>query len=224
MATPPKPKRAVRVQVAPDLSPEYISLLNDQPWPEDGNEFARHSFHADAKNIWREWRTGVVAQYVARHRGRRPSLWWRFDAPEPRRRLSGAGVEAALADWRGEVWRWRGYPSNGSASTGSTRRRSSRRPPTWRASTCCSATRCGASSAPTCSPRPCPRSSGPMPDAPATRVLVKVGQGLVGGTAVERYDWIDATPEQALAYANNDPAWRQAKAASWAKRLWRRLF
>ena len=63
-----------------------------------------------------------------------------------------------------------------------------------------------------------------MPDAPTVRVLVKVSEEAIGTAKVERFDYVDATPEQALAYANNDPAWRAAKAASWAARLWRRLF
>src|SRR2546430_12621096 len=42
--------------------------------------------------VWREHRDVVVAHYAKRWAGSRPKAWWRWDAPEPRRRLGGSGV------------------------------------------------------------------------------------------------------------------------------------
>ena len=64
-----------------------------------------------------------------------------------------------------------------------------------------------------------------MPKPPITStVLIKVAEEQSGANKIERYEWIDATPAQLFAYANNDPNWRNAKPeTTWASRLWRRL-
>jgi hypothetical protein len=42
--------------------------------------------------VWRENADRIVAEFAAENPGQRPLLWWRFDAPEPRRRLGGTGT------------------------------------------------------------------------------------------------------------------------------------
>lgn len=45
-----------------------------------------------AREFWVAHRDLVLKQYTDRHPGRRPLLWWHYDAPEPRRRLGGTGT------------------------------------------------------------------------------------------------------------------------------------
>ncbi len=42
--------------------------------------------------LWQEHGTAITAEWVARQPGTRPWGWWRFEAPEPRRRLGGTGT------------------------------------------------------------------------------------------------------------------------------------
>jgi hypothetical protein len=59
----------------------------------------------------------------------------------------------------------------------------------------------------------------PPPAAPRQhRVLVERADG-------SGFEFVDATPEQALAYVNGDPRWRNAEgSSSWASRSWLRIF
>jgi hypothetical protein len=63
-----------------------------------------------------------------------------------------------------------------------------------------------------------------MSDGDKVRVLVRTVQRQDGVATVELYDWEECSAAQAAAYANGDPAWREAKAeTSWTARLWHRL-
>jgi hypothetical protein len=44
--------------------------------------------------IWREHADEIVAHFARRWAGTRPALWWRWDAPGPRKRLGGVGTPA----------------------------------------------------------------------------------------------------------------------------------
>lgn len=53
---------------------------------------------------WREHGAAILADWIAEHPGTRPSCWWEYDAPEPRRRLGGTGMTCterwpAYAPW-----------------------------------------------------------------------------------------------------------------------------
>jgi hypothetical protein len=52
------------------------------------------NIHAEDEQraFWNANRDAVVAWYIKRRPGFRPLLWWRFDAPEPRRQLGGIGT------------------------------------------------------------------------------------------------------------------------------------
>lgn len=45
--------------------------------------------------LWQDHRAELLAEFVAEHPGSCPWAWWRFEAPEPRRRLGGIGTPAA---------------------------------------------------------------------------------------------------------------------------------
>jgi hypothetical protein len=43
---------------------------------------------------WAEYGAEVLAEWMREHPGTRPFAWWRFQAPEPRRRVGGIGTPA----------------------------------------------------------------------------------------------------------------------------------
>jgi hypothetical protein len=61
--------------------------------------------------LWCEHRDRLLAAWVRERSGSRPWAWWRFNAPEPRRLLSGRGVLLEQR-WRGlRVPLHRGLPT-----------------------------------------------------------------------------------------------------------------
>jgi hypothetical protein len=46
-------------------------------------------FFEDMPELWRRHRRSILADWILRHPGTRPTFWWALDAPEPRRQLSG---------------------------------------------------------------------------------------------------------------------------------------
>ena len=72
---------------------EFWCLLNDQPLPDDANPFVALGFDRRAAGVlWRAHREEILAGWIKRRRGTRPSCWWRFDAPqEPRLQVGGKG-------------------------------------------------------------------------------------------------------------------------------------
>jgi hypothetical protein len=55
----------------------------------------------DLREVWAEHEQAVVGHHVKRRPGTRPSRWWEYSAPEPRRRLGGTG--SALAECSGYI-------------------------------------------------------------------------------------------------------------------------
>jgi hypothetical protein len=53
------------------------------------------------QEVWAEYREAIVQHHIRRAPGSRPRLWWRYDAPEPRRRLGGTGTP--LHECRGYI-------------------------------------------------------------------------------------------------------------------------
>ena len=46
------------------------------------------------RQFWFEDRETILGEFTAKHPGRRPFLWWKFEAPEMRKRLGGIGDPA----------------------------------------------------------------------------------------------------------------------------------
>lgn len=89
---PTNRKRIARTRRTAGLRPEYWALLNDAPLPEGpASRWLAFFFEYDmrgvaypkgvARTLWATHREQVLAGWVARHPGTRPSCWWRFDAP-----------------------------------------------------------------------------------------------------------------------------------------------
>lgn len=84
-------KRKSRVRVVTDLSPAERALLYDEPAP--GVEFYLLAASEGAvRALWKRHRNAVLAQWTREKTGTRPTLWWCFNAPEPRRRIGGKGT------------------------------------------------------------------------------------------------------------------------------------
>jgi hypothetical protein len=95
-----------------------LAALRDEPWPKDGSAEGATYYWAmteKAERLWRLHGARIVAEWIEKHPGTRPTFWWRFDAPrwrptnerfarcyyvkqgelpEPRRRLGGTGTPA----------------------------------------------------------------------------------------------------------------------------------
>ena len=67
------------------VSPTAWAFLNDQPMPEDHDEweeFALDYNHNDeAAKLWEVHGDEVTAAWVRERPGTRPRCWWRFSAP-----------------------------------------------------------------------------------------------------------------------------------------------
>jgi hypothetical protein len=74
-------------------SDEWAYLL-DEPEPADANPFTYMGLDIDfegrASTLWREHGEAATAEYVSKHLGQRPRLWWRYSVVEPRRQVGGA--------------------------------------------------------------------------------------------------------------------------------------
>jgi hypothetical protein len=77
----------------PQSDGTLFRLLSDLPTEPSDNPFVRE-FSSDDKlrEAWEVHREFIVAHWIKEHPGSRPSYWWKYSAPEPRRRLGGIGT------------------------------------------------------------------------------------------------------------------------------------
>ena len=70
---------------------------------------------AEMRTTWNDCRDRLLADWLAAYPRSRPYAWWRFDAPEPRRRIDGkphpfddprrhAAIERAAAEYGRDCW------------------------------------------------------------------------------------------------------------------------
>ena len=89
------------------VRPEYWALLNDGSYPENGNPLWRIVWIARAHKLWSAYRDEVLADWVLRRPGTRPSSWWRFDMPFTQRlQLGGRGTFRPVTMWCGIPTSW----------------------------------------------------------------------------------------------------------------------
>lgn len=105
---PRKSSRGGPTRQAPHNTIVVFFLLHDrlpttaelEPGTDPGDLF--DAFHitgspALLEAAWRQHRAALLEAWIAARPGSRPSGWWLFDAPEPRRlRTGGTGVEASV--------------------------------------------------------------------------------------------------------------------------------
>lgn len=87
-----------------DITPQAWAVLNDQEPPPDPeglqtwtgweleHDFSLATASPITSELWAEYREVILPRWALDQPGRRPSWWWRIDAPEPRRRLGGTGT------------------------------------------------------------------------------------------------------------------------------------
>lgn len=56
--------------------------------------FVKYAPDDELAALWATHSERIVADHVADYPGTRPARWWRYDAPEPRKRLGGKGTPA----------------------------------------------------------------------------------------------------------------------------------
>jgi hypothetical protein len=98
-------RRAGKPHTSGELTEVELAYLEDRPLPPDASfddDSAWWSMDRDdgqifrpdrpsVRDMWAAMGADIVAEWAQEHPGSRPSCWWRYAAPEPRRRLSGRG-------------------------------------------------------------------------------------------------------------------------------------
>src|SRR5690349_24281856 len=91
-------KRIHRSRInAPELSDTAVAYFFDEinldaeEWKHDWEPYILHynlqneRIGASAEDLWRRYGAELTEEYAVAHPGTRPSSWWRWSAPEPRR-------------------------------------------------------------------------------------------------------------------------------------------
>ncbi len=74
-----QPRLHVARNALPAVSSTLWALMRDEPLPQPHNRW--EEFTGVTREVWTLYRDGILAEWIASHPGRRPSSWWRFDAP-----------------------------------------------------------------------------------------------------------------------------------------------
>lgn len=74
----------------PAVSEYAWAIMTDAPLPA-GRRFEKYRLRDRLPALWREHAAQILPAWIEAKPGTRPSCWWRFDAPENRRRLGGIG-------------------------------------------------------------------------------------------------------------------------------------
>ena len=74
----------------PAISEYAWSVLTDAP-PPAGRHFEKYRLSDRLPSLWQEHGPAILTSWIEAKPGTRPSCWWKFDAPENRRRLGGTG-------------------------------------------------------------------------------------------------------------------------------------
>ena len=84
-------KRRKAKQRRAEVCPDVRALLSDR----EGDHPVRFFMtNAELRAAWNEVKDEILESWAREEPGIRPLHWWRFDSPEPRRRLGGVGQPA----------------------------------------------------------------------------------------------------------------------------------
>ena len=114
-------KRRVAIARHPsELLPVEWAFLHDQREPEDAEfgvwwslcrgdgDDAFRPGRPSVSQMWAQLGAQITAEHVAEWPGSRPKCWWRYDAPEPRRRLDANPGQPGRPDLvYGRPWSWK---------------------------------------------------------------------------------------------------------------------
>lgn len=82
--------RITRSRVTEAPTETVYFLIHGELAPDATDRFLNNRID-EHKVLWKNARDTVLEKFVAEHPCRRPWAWWRFDSPEPRRRIGGTG-------------------------------------------------------------------------------------------------------------------------------------
>lgn len=104
------------------VRPEYWAMLTDAPYPDGGSPLCRIIWFVRRRALWLAHRNEVLADWILRHPGTRPSSWWLFEMsvrhpgrlfemPIMRKQVGGKGTVNAMDSWCGlpRPWSLLGY-------------------------------------------------------------------------------------------------------------------
>jgi len=92
-------RRKIKPKVRVQPLPGYLyNFLVSGTKPEGDQEGASEIFMLGGRNnelseIWKEHGPDITERFAAENPGHRPYAWWHFDAPSPRRKISGIPTE-----------------------------------------------------------------------------------------------------------------------------------
>jgi hypothetical protein len=96
MGTTLRLRRHLREQPSSDL----LRILSDVPQSQHDSVYTVHALTGEElRAACIEHRAAIVSDWIRHSPGTRPSAWWRFDSPEPRRLLSGEGGTWPACRW-----------------------------------------------------------------------------------------------------------------------------
>jgi len=86
------PIKKVKPKKKTKPTPEWlINGLKTGEWPKAGEEGCFDRFTRKFGKEWAKHKKEIMPGWINEHPGTRPWAWWKFDAPEMRKRLSGNG-------------------------------------------------------------------------------------------------------------------------------------
>lgn len=86
------PRRPKRIFERKGIPENIWKFLNDDlPNPFDDFDIFVLSDEAVQK-LWNESEEEILSNWISGNPGTRPSLWWKYDFPEPRQRIGGIGT------------------------------------------------------------------------------------------------------------------------------------
>lgn len=97
------------------ITPAMWAELRDEPPPADADPAAEYFPPPGALSLREAWvlvRGDILEHWCAERPGTRPSCWWNYDSPEPRRRLGGTGDRLSEVLAHGSCFSY-GLPAEG---------------------------------------------------------------------------------------------------------------
>src|SRR5688572_7605739 len=92
----PKPSTLARRHQLTEEERAYLLYGESPEWPPPLRlqELSWPNSRVKWSDLWDAFGPDLTREYAEQYPGCRPCAFWHFDAPEPRRQLSGGGVEA----------------------------------------------------------------------------------------------------------------------------------
>jgi len=100
----PRLRRRPKTRRSPLITDRTIDRLKTgcNFWFLDGDEISEEELH----QAWEEIGSEILQEWIREKPGQRPSAWWLFEAPEPRRLMdAGPGILGKLPDRLGQKGR-----------------------------------------------------------------------------------------------------------------------